>query len=334
MIFKSYILEKNTNLIKKNIFLFYGENEGLKQEFKKKLKEDHKNKEIIKLFQEDILKNKDILINEILNKSLFEEKKVFFIDQANDKILQILEEIENYIQEEIIFLFSDILEKKSKLRIYFEKSKNYGVTACYQDNEISIKTIISDKLKSFQNITPEIINYIIQNTGLDRMKINNEITKIESCFDNKEMNIKKLESLLNIKNNDDFSKLKDEALKGNKIKTNRLLADTVFEVENNIYYLNSINQTINRLNQIEDLKKNDINIESIIMSLKPPVFWKDKPILIEQTKKWNKNKLQKALDKTFKVELAIKTNTTIKKDLLIKNLIIELCSSANDSLAS
>ena len=75
MIFKSYILEKNTNLINQNIFLFYGENEGLKQEFKKKLKEDHKNKEIIKLFQEDILKNKDILINEILNKSLFEEKK-------------------------------------------------------------------------------------------------------------------------------------------------------------------------------------------------------------------------------------------------------------------
>jgi DNA polymerase III subunit delta len=334
MIFKSFILEKNTKLINQKLFLFYGENEGLKKEFKNKLIVDHKGKEIIKLFQEDIIKNKDILTNEILNKSLFGQKKIFFIDQVNDKILHILEETEKYIQEETIFLFSEILEKKSKLRTYFEKSKNYGVTACYQDNEISIKAIISNKLKSFQNITPQIINYIIQNTGLDRSKIENEITKIESYFDNNKIDFKKLELLLNIKNNDDFNKLKDEALKGNKTNTNRLLADTVFETENNIYYLNSINQTINRLNQIVALKKNGINIESIITTLKPPVFWKDKPILIEQSKKWNKNKIQRALNKTFKVELAIKTNATIKKELLIKNLIIELCTSANDSLAS
>ena len=254
MIFKSFILEKNTKLINQKLFLFYGENEGLKKEFKNKLIVDHKGKEIIRLFQEDIIKNKDILTNEILNKSLFGQKKIFFIDQVNDKILHILEETEKYIQEETIFLFSEILEKKSKLRTYFEKSKNYGVTACYQDNEISIKAIISNKLKSFQNITPQIINYIIQNTGLDRSKIENEITKIESYFDNNKIDFKKLELLLNIKNNDDFNKLKDEALKGNKTNTNRLLADTVFETENNIYYLNSINQTINRLNQIVALK--------------------------------------------------------------------------------
>ena len=70
------------------------------------------------------------------------------------------------------------------------------------------------------------------------------------------------------------------------------------------------------------LKKNGINIESIITTLKPPVFWKDKPILIEQSKKWNKNKIQRALNKTFKVELAIKTNATIKKELLIGWFVI------------
>ena len=137
--------------------------------------------------------------------------------------------------------------------------------------------------------------------------------------------------MLNIKTNDDFNKLKDEALNGNKINTNRLLADTVFEIENNIYYLNSINQRINKLNEIENMKQKNSNIESIISGLKPSVFWKDKPILIEQSRKWNKNKIQVALKKTYNTEIEIKSNSVIRKDLLIKNLIIELCTAASSA---
>ena len=137
--------------------------------------------------------------------------------------------------------------------------------------------------------------------------------------------------MLNVRENDDFNLLKDEALKGNKINTNKLLADTVFEIENNIYYLNSINQRINKLNEIENMKKQNSNIESVISSLKPPVFWKDKPMLIEQSKKWNKKKIKEALKKTYNTEIKIKSSSSIRKDLLIKNLIIELCSTANSA---
>ena len=137
--------------------------------------------------------------------------------------------------------------------------------------------------------------------------------------------------MLNIRSSDDFNLLKDEALNGNKNKTNRLLADTFFEAENNIYYLNSINQRINKLNEIENMKQKNSNVESLISSLKPPVFWKDKPILIEQSRKWNKNKIKIALKKTYNVEIEIKSNSSIRKDLLIKNLIIELCATANSA---
>ena len=159
--------------------------------------------------------------------------------------------------------------------------------------------------------------------------MNNEIDKIISCFKDKKIDLEKIDLLLNIRTNDDFNLLKDEALNGNKINTNKLLADTVFELENNIHYLNSINQRINRLNEIENMKKENSNIESLISSLKPPVFWKDKPMLIEQARKWNKNKIQVALKKTYSAEIEIKSNSSIRKDLLIKNLIIELCTTAS-----
>ena len=332
MIFKSYILEQNLESINNyKLFLFYGENQGLKKEFKEKLRIQNKKQEILNLFQDEIIKNKNILVNEIKNKSLFNEKKIIFINQVNDKILDTIDEIIEGIQDEKIFLFSDILDKKSKLRSYFEKSKSCGIAPCYQDNEITIRKIIMKKLNGYQGLTSQIINLITQNTGLDRNKVNNEIDKIISYFKDKKIDLNKIDLLLNIRTSDDFNLLKDEALNGNKINTNRLLADTIFEVENNIYYLNSINQRINRLNEIENMKHENSNIESLISNLKPPVFWKDKPILIEQSKKWNKNKIQAALKKTYTAEIEIKSNSSIRKDLLIKNLIIELCAAASSA---
>ena len=332
MIFKSYIIEENFKPIHNcKLFLFYGENQGLKQEFKEKLKKQNKTKEILNLFQDEIIKNKNILINEIKNKSLFNEKKIIFINHVNDKILDTLDEIVESIQEERVFLFADILDKKSKLRNYFEKSKSCGISPCYQDSEITIKKIISKRLKDFHGMTSQIINLITQNTGLDRNKLNNEIDKIISCFSDRKVDLNKIDSLLNNRTNDDFNLLKDEALKGNKINTNRLLADTVFEIENNIYYLNSINQRINRLNEIQNMKQENLNIDSIISNLKPPVFWKDKGMLMEQSKKWNKNKIQRALKKTYNTEIEMKSNSSIRKDLLIKNLIIDLCVTANSA---
>ena len=138
--------------------------------------------------------------------------------------------------------------------------------------------------------------------------------------------------MLNIRTNDDFNILKDEAICGNKKKTNRLLADTVFESDKSIYYLNSINQRINKLNDIEKLKNEKKgNLEDLITSLKPPVFWKEKAKLIDQSKKWNKEKLQIALRKTYSIELRIKSNSSIDKNILMKNLIIELCNTASSS---
>ena len=331
MIHKSYLIEENIDQLKNNIVLFYGENLGLKNDFRDKIKLKFKNTKILRYKQEEVLKSSDIIINEIRNISLFDDQKILLIDQVNDKLLNLIEELTTIDNETKIFLFADVLEKRSKLRSFFEKSKTTGIVPCYQDNEITIKRIIMKKLTGYQGLSSDVTDLIIQNTGLDRNKVNNEIDKITSCFQDKKIDLKKIDLLLNIKTSDDFNLLKDEALNGNKINTNRLLADTVFEVENNIYYLNTINQRINKLNEIENMKQEHSNIESIISCLKPPVFWKDKPILIEQSKRWNKEKIQAALKKTYNTEIKMKSNSSIKNDLLIKNLIVELCATASSA---
>ena len=263
-----------------------------------------------------------------MNISLFEETKILFIENVNDKILPIVKEIEKNLENNKIFLFSEILEKKSKLRNYFEKSKDNICVPCYTDSEITIKKIILDKLKGLQGLSPENVNLIFENCRMDRIKLNNEIDKIITFFINKKIERKELEILLNISVNDNFNELKDEALKGNKTKTNKLISETLIDKDKNFLYLSLINQRLMKIAEFHRLE-NRSNIETAINSLKPPVFWKDKPTFTIQVKKWNLKKINEILKKTYNLELEIKSNSNINHTLLIKSLLVDICLQAN-----
>ena len=327
MIYKSYEIEQDNKILKDKIFLFYGENLGLKNDLKNQIKKVNKNSDIIFFSQDEILKNQNILIKEISNDSLFQDKKVFFIDQTNDKILQILEEVILLIKKNELYLFAEILDKRSKLRNVFEKSKNLAAVACYPDNEIAAKRIVNDRLRGFDGLTPFIVNLILEKTEMNRVKLNNEISKIETFFNNKKIEKEKLEILLNIKESNNFNSLSDKALIGNKVDTNKLLSETILDKEKTNYYLNIINQRLDKLYEINRIQ--DANIENRINNLKPPIFWKDRPNIVAQAKKWKINKIKKIKEKTYDLEICLKSNYQINKDILLKKLILDICEQAN-----
>lgn len=328
MIYKSHILEEDINQLRNNITLFYGENFGLINEFKEKIQEINKDKKIIKVNQENILKDQNIIFNEIRNISLFDEKKIIFIYGANDKILNIIEEIKPSIDKNEIFIFGSILDKKSKLRYQFEKSKEYNIVACYKDNEVNLRRLITNKFKGFSGVSSEVISALLENSGLDRMKLNNEIEKIKIFFIDKKISFNLLEKILNLKTEEDFDLIKDFALKGDNRMTNKLLNVTVLENEKILFYLNIINQRLNRLKEIKIVSKGK-NISNFMSSLRPPIFWKDKPNFIKQEKLWDNKKLSLALNQTYNLELNIKSNSDVNKTVLIKKLLLDLCVLAN-----
>jgi len=330
MIYKSYLLEKNFNTINESLILFYGENLGLKDDFKNIIKLNSKNSQFINFLQDDVIKNEELFFNEIYNFSLFEKKKTFIINNVNDKILPILKKLKLKENDHKIFLFSEILDKKSTVRNYFEKSKNLGVVPCYADNEITLKKIIIEKLKGFSGLSNQILNIIINNCGLDRAKLNNEINKIVTFFNEKKIDQDKLEILLNTRVNDSFDILKDQALIGNKSRTNSLISDTILEPEKNIFYLNLINQRLMKLLEIFKINENG-NLEDAINKVKPPIFWKDKPVVNLQAKKWSNSKIKEMLNKTYNLELKIKSNYSINQQILIRKLLVDICNLANAS---
>ena len=328
MQYKSYLLEDNINLLKHNIILFHGENLGLKSDLKKKIIKNLAGYEFLNFYQEEIIKNKDLIFNEVNNLSLFEKNKILLIEQADDKILDIIQNIVENFKDQKIFIFSNLLDKRSKLRNFFEKCDMCGIVPCYPDNELSFKKIIAKRLANFKGLSNLNINLILQTVNLNRVKLNNELDKIVLYFLDRELNTTKLIQILNPQENDDFNNLKDAALLGNKTRTNELLSNTFFESEKNLYYLNSINQRLNKIYEVKQLSI-DTSLDDAINKIKPPIFWKDKSNFINQEKKWSIKKIEEVLKKTYDLEIKIKSNSRLNKNLLLKKLVLEICVSAN-----
>lgn len=330
MILKSYIVEQNIDILKKyKATLIYGENNGIKDDIKEEIRNKNKNSDVINFFENDLFKN-NLLYENIANRSLFAERKIIFIQEASDKIFEQIEEcLEKENKEIKVYIFADKLEKKSKLRNLFEKDKGLAIFPCYEDNERTLISYISNKLKHFRGLTGEITNIIINNSSMNRRVIKNELEKIIGFFLEKKINKEQILELLNVKHNTQFDEIRDKALMGEKLKINKLLSETEIMQDETFFYLNSLNYRISRLYEITKISSNEKNFEKILESLKPPIFWKDKPIILKQLKKWSQKKLEKILVKIGEAEILMKKNSYINNELVIKNLIVSLTNKAS-----
>jgi len=333
VILKSYIVEKNLRILDNyKAVLLYGENNGIKDDIRLALKNANKETEIINFFEDEILKNKNILYENISNGSLFTSKKVIFILGGTDKILtNVLECIENDNEDLKIYIFSENLDKRSKLRILFEQHKGLGIFPCYEDNERTLIDYIGESLKEYKGLTGEIKNIIISNSNMNRKIIQNEIVKIKNFFINKKIDKEKVVEILNIKNTSNFDKIRDNTLIGEKKKTNKLLSEIELLNEDSFLYLNNINYRVTRLIEIRKNNKNITDYEKTVDRLKPPVFWKDKAMFVRQLIKWDTKKLNEAVLKISETETLMKKCSTIRKDILIKDLILSLAKQVSTS---
>ncbi len=330
MILKSYEVEKNFSKLKSfRSILIYGENIGLKETIKKNIAGLYKNAEIIKIFQEDISKNKEVVKDEILNVSLFSEQKIIFINQANDKVINDIEYFLEHNNNNLrIILFADILDKKSKIRSLFEKKKDIGIIPCYNDTDITLKILVQKELGEYKNVNANIINMIINYSNLNRKTILNNLDKLKVYFVNKIIDENGLETILNTDRNEVFENIRDAALDGEKANLNKLLNNFVFNNEETFSYLNIINYRLLKLLDIQDQITIYKNVEVAIGKVKPPIFWKDKPVFLKLLKKWDKTRVINAINYLGEVEARIKNNSQINSLALVKNSILNICSNS------
>ena len=322
MILKFYELNK-IDLSKNKLILFYGKNEGLKNNAINNLIKD--NNEILYYDEKSILENNVNFIESTLNKSFFENEKIIVIKRASDKIFKIIDEISSKnIEDFNIIINSENLDKKSKLRSFFEKSKKNVCVAFYPDNEQTLSKVAY----SFFNerkimISSSNINFIVNKCNGDRQNLINEMEKIENYSKSgKKITSEIINKLTNLNENHGVSELIDNCLAKNKKKTIYILNENNFSNEDCVLITRTF---LNKSKKILILAKEyelNQNIDKTISSARPPVFWKDKEITKQQIYKWPPESLKELIYELCELELLVKRNignsTNMITDFILK----------------
>jgi DNA polymerase-3 subunit delta len=323
MIIKSYELNK-LELNNYKFYLFYGDNEGSKEETIKNLFQKNYLDKIYRYEEREILDNTDDFFNSILTKSFFDNDKLIIINRATDKIKETVEDLIEKNPEDIkIILNSKNLEKKSTLRKIFEKEKSIICSPFYEDNNQTLNSIISFFFRNKKiPISQQLINILIERSRGDRKNLNNELGKIEAySLNKKNLNLEEIIKLTNLADNYSASELVDHSLAKNTRKTVTILNENNYSDEDNIIIIRTFLAKLKRLVKIHELIDEKNNIEKAISVSKPPVFWKDKPLVTQQIKSWKKDHLKNLIYKTNEIELLIKKNSVLAKNILADFII-------------
>ena len=312
MIIKAYEYEK-IKKIKNKIFLFYGENNGYKNQIIKKIFVDEFKSSVERYEESEILNNYDSFVSGLNNKSFFEESKLILISRVTEKIIKLINEVlDREINDINIVLNADILEKKSKLRAIFEKDKNLVCLPFYKDDN---KTLIGFASNFFKNkkksISQEAINLIVERSSGDRMNLENELNKILNfLLDKEKISIEEILKLTNLSENYGVSELADNCLAKNSKKINKIFNENIFSADDCILIIRTLLLKSKRLFEIKKLGSTNKNLDEVISNYKPPIFWKDKQIVKNQVLKWNLKDSENLISRIYEAELNIKKNYT------------------------
>ncbi len=316
MIIKSFEINK-IDPFKNNLILFYGQNEGLKDENILKLSSKFHN--IIKYHEREVLENQDNFFESIFSGSLFDEDKFVIINQASDKIVKIIEiliEKKEKLKEIAILLNANSLEKKSKLRSIFEK--NLLCVPFYIDNNETLFKFTETFLKQKKiNISPLNINFLVNKCNGDRRNLKNELHKIEMyCLNKKNIKDEELQKLVCLSENKNISELIDCCLVKDEKNTINILNDNIFNNDDSILITRTFLNKLKKIHKLILSYEKNKNLNETIRNAKPPIFWKDKPIVEKQIKTWKPDLIEKLIIEINEIELQIKRNNTNSINLI------------------
>ena len=322
MIIKNFELDK-LNSINYNFHLIYGNNEGIKEDIIKNNYLKNFDGELLKYDEHEILGGKDEFLSNLLTKSLFESSKLIIISRGSDKLTSLINEVlENEITETKIIIKCSNLEKKSKLRNLFEKEKKIICTPVYEDDSRSLNSVINIFLRDQKfSLSQEIKNILIERSKGDRINLKNELLKLKNLSVSKnKLSIDDVIKLSNLAENYSVFELSDNYLAKNSKKVSNILNENNYSSEDCILIIRTILNKSKRLLKIRNEVDNNANIDQVLSSFKPPIFWKEKDIVKKQAQSWSTDEVKEIIFKANDLEVLVK-KSSVNSMLFVSNFV-------------
>ena len=312
MIIKSFEVNK-AKFLNFNSILLYGLNKGFKEEVIKTYISLGFSGEMLRYEEAEVLENRDTILEGFINGSLFGEMKMMIISRSTNKILSFIEEfLERNISNVQIVLNSENLDKKSKLRVLFEKDKKLACIPFYEDNNQSLNFFAIKFIKEKNiKISQETTNLIVERARGDRGNLINELQKLEALsLTRKKITQEDVFNLTNLSEDYGIFELVDNYLAKNKVKVSKILNENNFVNDDSILILRTLLNRSKRLLKLKNIQKEKNNIDEVVSSYKPLIFWKEKDLVKQQIKNWSENEIREKIYQISNLEILIKRNTS------------------------
>ena len=312
MIIKSFEAKK-AKFSNFKLILLYGNNKGFKEEVLKSMILKGFLGEITRYEEAEVLDNKETLFESFANKSLFDDEKIIIISRSSNKLVNFIEDfIEKNLARVQIILNADNLDKKSKLRTLFEKDKNLVCITFYEDNFQDLN-ILAKKFVNERGIklSQEALNLFVERARGDRGNLNNELQKLETLsLTRKKITQEDVFNLTNLAEDYGIIELVDNYLAKNKIKVSKILNENNFVNDDCILILRTLLNRSKRLLKLKNIQKEKDNIDEVISSYKPSIFWKEKDLVKQQIKNWSEKEIKEKIYQISDLEILTKKNAS------------------------
>ena len=174
------------------------------------------------------------------------------------------------------------------------------------------------------------MNLLIEKSNSDRNNLRNEIEKIKSySLNKKSLELDEMKSLINFSGDYKSDILINECLCGNVSQYKKIISELYSSTINQILLLRILSNKVHRLLKIKEQENKSNNIDNLINISKPPIFWKEKPLVKKQLSIWKLDDLKKMINGINDAELQCKKNPQISNAIFL-NFFSEICLKANN----
>ena len=264
----------------------------------------------LELSESKLLADPVQLTDELSGYSFMASQRLMIIRDAGDKLTKVLEATVDTLRADyFLVVIAGELGPRSSLRSWFEKTPSVAALACYQDDARDVQEVIRAHFANEQVQAPsDVVQYIASQLGNDRYVTRQELEKISLYLGGqKRLTMQDAQQLVDYNRDastDDLvNAVADKSLRQLDEELGRLLREGVKPVQ----YLRALSRYFQRLYALK-LQAEHSSIESVIAAQRPPVFFKQVPILTRHVREWSLPNIAKALKLITSAELACKTS--------------------------
>jgi DNA polymerase-3 subunit delta len=251
------------------------------------------------------------LYDELSAMSFTGDTRLLLVRDAEESFAKALEPaLDALTKQTYLLIAAGDLAARSALRALAEKHPQLAALPCYKDEGVGLESLIRETFTGYGiRAQPEVIKYLAASLGGDRMIIMSELEKISLYLGDSE-EILTLETVM-LLTGDMSDRGLDEMIQavasGNIDVACRLLDKLFLEGVNAVPMVRALQRYFQRLQEIHQLAaERGGSFESVVDSLRPPVFFRLKPVLSAHAKRWGMAQISRAQTRLLDLEIEMK----------------------------